>query len=137
MRTTSSDCRGRLVAKDFFDVLRLQPEQGRSFARHELERTSQVVILSQGNSTRLFGANQESIGGDIRVNSWKNFPDPRTETLIVLGVMPADIRFLPATTGVVQKGAGVNDVLDYLGPAAIGRVENTDAMIEMSRSSLV
>lgn len=71
---------GQLVTQDFFRVLGVQPELGRSFSAGEFSPGREnTIVLSQRRWKRRFGGNPSIVGTQVTVNS-----RPYT----VAGVMP-------------------------------------------------
>ncbi len=76
---------GRMVSRDFFSVLSVEPMLGRVFAAEELEPGHEkVVIPSYALWQARFGSNLEIIGESVRLDG-----QPYT----VVGVMPSTFRF--------------------------------------------
>jgi putative ABC transport system permease protein len=86
------------VTKDFFSVLRVQPELGRTFtAEEDAPNGPNAVILSHALWQRKFGGNPRVIGTVVRVNA-------REHTIV--GVMPPGFR-LPDTRAELWRPAGL------------------------------
>ncbi len=112
--------RGMAVTADFFRVLGVPPEVGRTFSAGD-EAGPPLAVLSHSLWTRAFGASKDVIGRQITLNSIGH---------TVIGVMPADfdpsILNQPRLDGVWtllrpgEKGYGPTE----LGPiAVIGRLK--------------
>lgn len=77
------------VTPDFFHVLGVMPEKGRTFSPDEGERgRNQVVILNHGLWQRRFAADPEIVGRTIEIDG---------QRVTVAGVMPAEFKYPPAT----------------------------------------
>ena len=76
------------ISDNFFQVIGIQPFEGRAFNEQDLASHSHLVILSAGLATRRFGS-PHAAGRTILV-------DGQSET--VIGVMSADFRFPNADT---------------------------------------
>lgn len=72
------------VSQNFFSLLGVQPQLGRSFTVEECQRDANVVILGHGLWTRRFAADPAIIGRKLTVNN---------RPLTVIGVMPASFDF--------------------------------------------
>ena len=73
--------RGMSVSADFFPLLGLGPELGRTFAAHEdTVGAPPVVVLSHGTWKRRFGGDPAVVGRTVRLDG---------ESTTVIGVMPA------------------------------------------------
>jgi putative ABC transport system permease protein len=80
----SAPVRGLQVTEDFFDVLQVQPEQGRAFdAAEQTPGGPNVVVLGYGTWQQQFGG-QPMLGREIHIGG-----EPHT----VVGVMARDFRF--------------------------------------------
>ncbi len=76
---------GLSVSYNFFDVLRVQPAQGRGFLpEEEKEGSGRVLVISDGLWQRTFGADPEILGRIIGLDG---------EQYTVVGVMPAKFEF--------------------------------------------
>jgi predicted permease len=75
---------GRLVTANFFSVLGVTPQRGRTFTDEEDRTGAQVVIISHGLWQRRFGGDAAIVGRTILMN------DNRYE---VVGVMPRSFVF--------------------------------------------
>ena len=76
---------GARVTEGFFDVLRLTPTLGRSFAPDEFAAgKDRVAILSYGLWQRRFGGSRSVLGRAITMNG---------ESYTIVGVMPPDVAF--------------------------------------------
>jgi len=75
---------GQRVTPNFFDVLGVQPANGRIFTPEEDKAKEQVVLLSYGLWQRRFGGDKSIVGRSILLNN--------TQTK-VLGVMPKGFFF--------------------------------------------
>src|SRR5690349_18290040 len=83
--TEPENIEGYRVSADFFGVLGVGPQLGRTFSPDEMHvGNDAVVVLSNGLWKRRFGSDANIIGKTCRVNG--------TPTRIV-GVMPATFRF--------------------------------------------
>lgn len=107
----SESMEGMEVTSDYFKVVGLQPILGRAFADSDAASGPQKLIIL-GNSLwkRRFGANPAIIGQPVRISG---FPVPLT----VVGVMPPDVRFLPAPDVAAEPNYNVNAKVDYWLPA--------------------
>jgi putative ABC transport system permease protein len=87
---TPEQVTGAMVTADFFDVLKVNPQLGRAFFPDEdqpgKERT--VVVSHKFWQNRL-GANPQAVNQSIMLNN---------ESFTVVGVMPADFRFMTGTS---------------------------------------
>ena len=70
---------GAVVSHEFFSVLGVQPELGRSFRQEEEDGAQKVVILSHGLWQRRFGGDQDVLGRKLTVNG---------DQYLVIGVLP-------------------------------------------------
>ena len=85
----SAPTRGLRVGGDFFHVIGFMPRLGRAFDARELETGGpSVVILGDAAWRTRFGADRGIVGQPVRVGG---------EARVVVGVMPPDFRFPPAT----------------------------------------
>lgn len=75
---------GARVSGNFFEVLGVAPQLGRTFSRAETERGENVVVLSDGFWRRRFAASPNILGRSISL-------DQRSATII--GVMPPAFQF--------------------------------------------
>ena len=75
---------GRLVTPNFFSVLGVRPQRGRTFTDEEDRLGAQVVIISHGLWQRRYGGEPSIIGRSVLMN------DKRYE---VIGVMPRTFVF--------------------------------------------
>ena len=74
------------VSADFFSVLGVSPQRGRSFTKEEDQPDrNTVVILSDDLWQRRFGGNPAIIGQPVTMNGW---------SMTVIGVMPPGFHFL-------------------------------------------
>jgi putative ABC transport system permease protein len=74
------------VTWDFFEVLQVLPTQGRTFLAEEGEPNgSNVAVISHGLWQRWFGGDPEVVGQTLNLQG--------TQTTVI-GVMPADFRFM-------------------------------------------
>jgi hypothetical protein len=84
------EVRGQLVNAEFFPILGIDPEVGRTFSRQEDDASADVVVVSHRLwQERLRGA--DVVGRAIMING-------RAQT--VVGIMPAGFHFLDRTVDV-------------------------------------
>ena len=91
--------RGDRVSANFFDLLGVRPEHGRTFLAEDDVPGAAVVILSHALWHRRFGADPGVVGRTIRLGD-----GPRT----VVGVMPAAFRY-PTPTSEFWIPLGLTD----------------------------
>ena len=107
----SESIEGMAVSKDFFRVLGLQPILGRTFLESETTAKSpSVIIIGYDLWQRKFAGDRNIIGKTIRMSRRDTPPT-------VVGVMPADVRFLPSPGVVQEPNYNVNARVDYWIPA--------------------
>src|SRR5262245_48117895 len=115
---TPEQVRGRAVTPNFFKVLGVAPQRGRTFTDEEDRTGAQVVVITHGLWQRRYGGDPSIVGRTILMN------DQRYE---VIGVMPASfvfrnreidywvpIRFTPAQA--VDRGSHFLNVVARLKP---------------------
>ncbi len=75
---------GAYVSANFFPLMGVTPELGRTFTSREDAQKERVVILSHGLWAREFGASLSAIGGNLRINGVNSR---------IIGVMPETFQF--------------------------------------------
>ncbi|HEX8698561.1 MAG TPA: ABC transporter permease, partial [Myxococcaceae bacterium] len=108
---------GMRAESGWFEVLGLRPQVGRVFLpEEEAPGRDQVVVLSHGLASRLFGGQQEALGSTLHVNGLartvvgvlpEDFEFQNTELIIPLGLGPVDPR---------QRGTHAMGVVARLAP---------------------
>ncbi len=118
--------RGEVASSDFFEILGIQPFQGRSFAG---ARNQQAVVLSYSLWSRSFGSDPRTIGRSIALDGHSyevigvmprgfQFPDPEAELWVLITPVRPDLREEIAARG-------------NLGFSVIGRL---DANVNLSQA---
>jgi putative ABC transport system permease protein len=79
---------GARVSAEFFKTTGRSAALGRTFTVDDIQAQHRVIVLSHGLWQRRFGADPRVVGTTIRING---------EGYDVIGVMPADFAFPPAT----------------------------------------
>jgi predicted permease len=75
---------GAFVSANFFALMGIQPQLGRSFTDEDVRRRERLVILSHGLWQSRFGGSVDVLGHAVHING---------ELWRVVGVMPAKFRF--------------------------------------------
>src|SRR5688572_8929891 len=75
---------GANVSAEYFQVLGVKPQLGRTFTKEEDAPDSSVVVISHGLWQRRFGASQQIIGRQLKLGS---------SPVTVIGVMPPGFEF--------------------------------------------
>jgi putative ABC transport system permease protein len=112
VRTDGSESiQGMWVTRDYFRVLGLQPELGRTFLESETgAKTAPVVVLGYDLWQRKFNGDPHIIGKKIRISRQDTPPT-------VIGVMPRGVRFLPSPSSAQEPNYNVNALVDFWTPA--------------------
>jgi len=77
------------VGPGFFEVFRVQPELGRTFAPDEhREGQPPVVVLSHDFWQNVLGGDVNVVGSVLTLDGWDGFEDVQTLQPVVVGVMP-------------------------------------------------
>ncbi len=99
---------GLSVAPDYFRVLGIRPELGRTFTASETSgRPISALIISHELWQRRFNGEPNIIGHTIQIGSDK---------VTVVGVMPPGIRFLPAPQYANEPDYNADAPVDYWAP---------------------
>lgn len=102
---------GMWVTRDYFRVLGLQPLIGRTFAESETgPDPAPVIILGYELWQRKFNGDPNIIGKTIRFSRSDTPPK-------VIGVMPPNVRFLPAPANSQEPNYNVDAMVDFWIPA--------------------
>lgn len=97
---------GMLVSPEYFHVTGLQPELGRVFDDSDAAGTATPgIILGHDLWQRRFQGDPEIIGRTVRLS--------RMAERTVIGVMPADVRFLPVPRVASEPNYDVNARVDF------------------------
>ena len=108
----SESMEGMFVTRDYFRVMGLQPQIGRTFSDTETAfPTAPVVILGYDLWQRKFGGDPHIVGQTIRLSRQEVAPT-------IIGVMPPGIRFLPSPGAADEPNYNVNASVDIWFPAA-------------------
>ncbi len=85
---------GRAVSEEFFGVLGVQPQRGRTFVREEHQPGAAcVLVASHGLWLRRWGGSADAVGRPVTMND---------RPCVVVGVMPPGFRFSEAGSGVAE-----------------------------------
>ena len=91
--------RGAVVSADFFPLLKMKPELGRTFLSEEDQPgAATTIVLSYNLWQQRFGGNPNIIGQTVTLND---------KGYAVIGVMPSDFEFLPLKNAAVWAPIGV------------------------------
>ena len=104
---------GLSVTPEFFRVLTLEPFVGRVFSEEEFESRADVILLSSRLWRQRYDGDPSIVGRTIDVRSWRGYPDVGPKPYRVVGVIDADSRFLPTTSGFESRPVGVDERVDY------------------------
>jgi putative ABC transport system permease protein len=99
---------GMVVSQDYFKVLGLEPQLGRTFVDSEAGRPKSppsAIILGHELWKRRFNSNPNIIGTPVRLS--------RLPPLTVVGVMPPGVRFLPDPGNASEPNYDVNAHVDF------------------------
>lgn len=107
----SESIEGMWVTPDYFKVTALQPVLGRTFNDSDAASNLKTsVILGNDLWRKRFGGNPGIVGQSVRISRF-------SEPLTVVGVMPADVRFLPSPEVSSEPYYNVDAKVDYWLPA--------------------
>ena len=108
----SESMQGMAVSKDYFRVTGLQPILGRTFVEAETALNSTpVVVIGYDLWLRKFNRDPNILGKSLPMS--RQSTPPR-----IIGVMPADVRFLPSPGASQEPNYNVNAQVDFWLPAA-------------------
>ena len=85
--------RGAFVTPNFFELLDVKAELGRTLESSDGERTPQAVVLSDGFWRRRFGADPNVIGTTIDVLAGRGAPRGQRLRWTIVGVLPPTFRY--------------------------------------------
>jgi putative ABC transport system permease protein len=109
----SESLEGMLVTKDYFPVMGLQAELGRTFLESDAgPQPHPVIILGHDLWQRKFNGDPAILGKTIRISRWETPPT-------VIGVMPPGIRFLPSPNTAQEPNYNVNAEVDFWIPGGL------------------
>jgi len=110
---------GMRVSHDYFDVIGVQPTLGRTFSADEtgLGEAPPVVIIGHDVWMQKFAGDPNVIGQPLRMSRQAN-------PSVIVGVMPPDIRFLPAPGAAQEPNYNVDSKVDFWVPAEITRASD-------------
>lgn len=112
----SESVEGLSVSSDYFSVTGLKPLLGRAFSSSEDSvKSAPVVLISQELWQRRFKGDPGILGQTIAFS--------RFHSLTVIGVMPPDVRFLPAPMSEQSPNYDVNARVDFWVPASVAAVD--------------
>jgi len=118
----SESVEGMWVTPEYFKVTGIQPRLGRTFLDSEAALTRPTtIILGHDLWQRRFRGDPGIIGQTVRIS--------RYEPLIVVGVMPPGVRFLPAPDDAQEPNYNVDSKVDYWlpsGPPNPNRIKEPD-----------
>ena len=75
---------GADVSSEYFQVLGVKPQRGRTFTREEDHPRASVVVISHGLWQRRFGGSEQVIGKQLKLG---------TASMTIIGVMPPGFEF--------------------------------------------
>ncbi len=114
--TGSQSMEGMAVSRDYFRVLGLRTELGRTFSPEEAPDSgataSPVIVLGYDFWQRAFHGDRQILGKSIRM-------DRRAAAPVVIGVMQRGARFLPSPGASQEPNYDVNATVDYWVPATV------------------
>jgi putative ABC transport system permease protein len=109
----SESVEGMAVTPDYFKVTGLRPALGRAFDDSDTREGSHyVIILGHDLWRRRFNSDPNVIGQTVNISR-------RSRPLTVVGVMPPDVRFLPAPNVSSEPNYNVDAKADYWIPARV------------------
>jgi putative ABC transport system permease protein len=115
VRTDGSESLGGMaISRDYFRTLGIHPILGRGFSAPDIPAQGSppaTVVLGSDLWQRRFGGRADVIGTAIRISRQ---PNP----LIVIGVTPPDVRFLPDPGAASEPNYDVDAKVDFWLPAA-------------------
>ncbi|HYP06301.1 MAG TPA: ABC transporter permease, partial [Bryobacteraceae bacterium] len=107
----SESLQGMPVTRNYFDVMGLKPIMGRTFSESEgRPGSAPVVIIGYELWQRKFQGDPNIIGKPMRMSRTQTPP-------IIIGVMPAGVRFLPTPMASKEPNYNVNARVQYWTPA--------------------
>ncbi len=110
---------GFRVSNDYFSVLHAAPRLGRVFLPEEQTLDDRRIILNDRVWRTWFQADPDIVGRNIKVNSWVTWPDGGSESFVVVGVLPAELRFIPPTTSFPREGQTVDSIVEFCSPLRV------------------
>ena len=107
----SESLQGMPVTKDYFHLMGIQPVLGRTFTESEgRPGSAPVVIIGYDLWQRKFNGDPNIVGKPMRLSRAQTPP-------IIIGVMPAGVRFLPTPGASKEPNYNVNAQVQYWVPA--------------------
>jgi putative ABC transport system permease protein len=107
----SESVEGMRVTPDYFKVAGIQPVLGRAFNESDAPNNGPqtVIILGHDLWQRRFHGDPNILGQTVRIS---RYPQP----LVVVGVMPPDVRFFPSPNVSQEPNYNVDAKVDYWMP---------------------
>jgi putative ABC transport system permease protein len=118
----SESVEGMAVTRDYFKVVGIQPVQGRAFDESDTrDGAPGVIILVFYLWQRRFNGDANIIGRTVTISR-------RSRPLTIVGVMPSNVRFLPASNVTSEPNYNVDAKVDYWIPdrPALNRLKRPD-----------
>lgn len=123
--------KGARASSDFFDLLNVAPARGRTFLPEEdVPGSNRVVIISHNLWQNRLGADPAIVGQQLRLNG---------ESFSVVGVLPADFRFIESAdlwVPIALSRGGGNQKLRYLKVVARLKPGVTHALAQAEMDAL-
>ena len=103
------------VSEDFFQVLRIRPHLGTTF-KEMPSKSRRRIMLSTNLWQSMMRGKAEAIGEPIKVNTWMNWPEVGSIGFNLVGVLPANLKYLPSGAFFSNDTVGPDANLAYCIP---------------------
>jgi putative ABC transport system permease protein len=111
--------RGLFVTRNFFELLGIPFELGRSFSESEESDSANALILSRELWKSRYQHKLDIVGNSVDVYSWIIRPEHGLSRWQIVGIAEQEIPFLPVAVDALGDRFGINDQVQFWRPIGL------------------